>query len=183
MLDQAAESVKASPEARKGQLGLLGREEEKGHEEEGGQRPVEGYSRQPPAQCGFTLRQVCLVDHHRDRICQIKVFGNSQIVFIVTGEKKSSILIWNKRCRGPAFSIDNVTDIDNTYRHIHNRDRMIVSTILSSVTGFHRRHSHDGRHVDLKVSRRIFPPRLHVFRLPRLENAISKKKTNDIIYE
>lgn len=31
---------------------------------------------------------------------------------------------------------------------------MIVSTILSSVTGFHRRHSHDGRHVDLKVSRR-----------------------------
>ena len=63
---------------------------------------------------------------------------------------------------------------------------MIVSTILSSVTGFHRRHSHDGRHVDLKVSRsrRNFnPPQPHAFRLLRLENAVSKKKelTNDII--
>jgi len=51
---------------RKGQIGLLGREEEKGHEEEGGQKPEKGYPRQPPAQCGSTLRQVCLVDHHRD---------------------------------------------------------------------------------------------------------------------
>jgi len=50
---------------RKGQIGLLGREEEKGHQEEGGQKPEKG-SRQPPAQCGSTLRQVCLVDHHRD---------------------------------------------------------------------------------------------------------------------
>lgn len=39
------------------------REEEKGHEEEGGQKPEEGYSRQPSAQCGSTLRQVCLVDY------------------------------------------------------------------------------------------------------------------------
>ncbi|RLU18714.1 hypothetical protein DMN91_009071 [Ooceraea biroi] len=32
---------------------------------------------------------------------------------------------------------------------------MIVSTILSSVTGFHRRHSHDGRNVDLRMETEV----------------------------
>ncbi|XP_020287354.1 uncharacterized protein DDB_G0284459-like isoform X2 [Pseudomyrmex gracilis] len=32
---------------------------------------------------------------------------------------------------------------------------MIVSTILSSVTGFHRRHSHDGQHVNLKMETEV----------------------------
>lgn len=41
-------AVKARPPEegiRKGQIGLLDREEEKGHKEEGGQRPEKGYTR------------------------------------------------------------------------------------------------------------------------------------------
>lgn len=41
-------AVKAGPSGegiRKGQIGLLDREEEKGHKKEGGQRPEKGYTR------------------------------------------------------------------------------------------------------------------------------------------
>ncbi|XP_011258261.1 uncharacterized protein DDB_G0284459 isoform X3 [Camponotus floridanus] len=59
---------------------------------------------------------------------------------------------------------------------------MIVSTILSSVTGFHRRHSHDGRHVDLKMEIEV---RTLKQELARTQDALkaATKKCRDLVKE
>ncbi|XP_018339753.1 PREDICTED: uncharacterized protein LOC108747031 isoform X1 [Trachymyrmex septentrionalis] len=59
---------------------------------------------------------------------------------------------------------------------------MIVSTILSSVTGFHRRHSHDGRHVDLKMETEV---RTLKQELARTQDALktATKKCRELVKE
>ncbi|XP_014482885.1 PREDICTED: uncharacterized protein LOC106748660 isoform X2 [Dinoponera quadriceps] len=59
---------------------------------------------------------------------------------------------------------------------------MIVSTILSSVTGFHRRHSHDGRHVDLKMETEV---RTLKQELARTQDALkaATKRCRDLVRE
>ncbi|XP_039313185.1 uncharacterized protein DDB_G0284459 isoform X2 [Solenopsis invicta] len=59
---------------------------------------------------------------------------------------------------------------------------MIVSTILSSVTGFHRRHSHDGRHVDLKMEIEV---RTLKEELARTQDALktATKKCRELVRE
>ncbi|XP_072747310.1 uncharacterized protein [Anoplolepis gracilipes] len=59
---------------------------------------------------------------------------------------------------------------------------MIVSTILSSVTGFHRRHSHDGRHVNLKMETEV---RTLKQELARTQDALkaATKKCRDLVKE
>jgi len=130
---------------------------EKGHEKEGGQKPEKGYSRQPPAQCASTLRQVCLVNYRANHLDSHK-WSSSLKALSCESISSATESISIKRSDAPNYrqtSVSRWNRDDNQHLIIvRNRDRMIVSTILSSVTGFHRRHSHDGRHVNLRVSRR-----------------------------
>jgi len=139
---------------------MRGDQAEKGHEKEGGQKPEKGYSRQPPAQCASTLRQVCLawiiapIANHLDS----HKWSSSSKALPCESISSAAESISIRRSDAPNYrqtSASRWNRDDNQHLIIvRNRDRMIVSTILSSVTGFHRRYSHDGRHVDLRVSRR-----------------------------